>query len=168
LSKYDEKLDIGIRPLVLAIRKIGLPTWSSCEGHLESKETHYPYVCFEANIPANFPKNFLILRLLLKKWNSKRSLKWCLVDKKPYPWIELRPKSKNSKRYPQILQKLQEEAKELARFFSAENITLEEEREIETLLKEIDWASKMVPKGKFLEISKEIKRRVKEILNRAS
>lgn len=107
VDKKGLGIDPGIKDLVIGLRKFGVETEASCEGHRNWGEP-FPWV----DIPFKDVKK---TSLLLNRWFAKR---WYAQRKKhdwifnPYGdrWFRLEPYSKGN------LEKMQASAKELGKF----------------------------------------------------
>lgn len=120
-----EKVDSKIRPLVEALWMIGVPTRSSCEGHLDHN-IPYPQVglwSYKSPWTSEMSLNELIK--VLGEWNTHPEGQfrhtWDLVPvgMMGRTWFSLQPVQTNPQKDLQLLRELQDGARDLASFIKA-------------------------------------------------
>ncbi|MBI4137438.1 hypothetical protein HY469_05240 [Candidatus Roizmanbacteria bacterium] len=126
-SELISELDPNIVPLVSALNNRGFRTYSSCEGHIGKPRTRpEPWVAFhEGEIDQ---EQFDELEQLLTLWNQHHHQQfWGITlhserisDRESEVIYILEPDMVNYDRTPDMLEELQNQAKNLAYFLSSE------------------------------------------------
>ncbi len=78
LELRGEQIDKGIERLVKALQFMGLPTYSSCEGHIGDDRHPYPWVTIAFFNGAD-PKAIDVLNEKIRKYNDRSQLPWQVI-----------------------------------------------------------------------------------------